>query len=286
MTKLLKSEKVSLKNHPEIKEDLIQKFIYDNPSVLGLGELVPLQREKIQPTGGRLDLLFGNQENDERYEVEIQLGSTDPHHIIRTIEYWDIEKKRYPKYNHCAVIVAEEITGRFQNVISLFNGSIPLIALQMSAIKHGEDIEIVFTKVLDRVILGSDEDDETAEVTDRPYWEKRTNAAILKEVDSIFKGLELDKEGYELKYNKFYIGLAKNGLAKNFVLFMPKKAFVKFCIKVSKTDEFDSKIDEAGLENEYKDNRYVIRFDSKNKFDKHKELISELVAKSKDDYNA
>ena len=73
----------------------------------------------------RLDLLFIDSDGKERYEVEIQLGATDESHIIRTIEYWDIERKRYPQYNHTAVIIAEDITSRFLNVISLFNGSIP-----------------------------------------------------------------------------------------------------------------------------------------------------------------
>jgi len=45
-------------------------------------------------------------ESTRRYEVEIQLGATDESHIIRTIEYWDIERKRYPQYEHTAVIVA------------------------------------------------------------------------------------------------------------------------------------------------------------------------------------
>lgn len=92
MATLVSLEKVSLKNHPEIKEDLIQKFIFDKPDVLGLGDLTPIQREKIQPAGGRLDLLLGSTDNESRYEVEIQLGATDPSHIIRTIEYWDTEK--------------------------------------------------------------------------------------------------------------------------------------------------------------------------------------------------
>ena len=144
MANLVKLEKVSLKNNPNIKEDLIQNFIFNDPSVLGLGDLTPIQREKIQPAGGRLDILLAD-DNGTRYEVEIQLGATDPSHIIRTIEYWDTEKKRYPQYDHCAVIVAEEITGRFMNVISLFNGSIPLIALQVSAYKMGDDVSLAFT---------------------------------------------------------------------------------------------------------------------------------------------
>jgi hypothetical protein len=71
-------------------------------------------------------------------EVELQLGSTNETHIIRTIEYWDIECKRYPQYDHCAVIIAEEITSRFLNVISLFNGALPLIALQMQRCRWPE----------------------------------------------------------------------------------------------------------------------------------------------------
>ena len=160
-------KRISLKNNPKINEDMIQNFIFNNPNVLGLGELTAIQREKIQPAGGRLDILLADDDGN-RYEVEIQLGSTDPSHIIRTIEYWDTEKKRYPQYDHCAVIVAEEITGRFMNVISLFNGAIPLIALQVSAYEDGEDVSLVFTKVMDRIDLGTDEEEELV-TTDRNY---------------------------------------------------------------------------------------------------------------------
>ena len=67
---------------------------------------------------GRLDLLLEDPDPEAatRYEVEIQLGATDESHIIRTVEYWDIERKRYPQYEHCAVIIAEEVTSRFLNV--------------------------------------------------------------------------------------------------------------------------------------------------------------------------
>ena len=71
-------ETISLKNHPTIKEDTIQKFIFDNPDVLGLsGDISAIQREKQQPTGGRLDMLFAD-DSGTRYEVEIQLGRKGP----------------------------------------------------------------------------------------------------------------------------------------------------------------------------------------------------------------
>ena len=34
MANLISAEKIYLKNHPEIKEDSIQQFIFENPQVL------------------------------------------------------------------------------------------------------------------------------------------------------------------------------------------------------------------------------------------------------------
>ena len=130
----VKPEIISLKNNSELNEKWVQEIIANDPSILGLGDLILKDKERIQPNAGRLDLLLQDQDSAKRYEVEIQLGKTDESHIIRTLEYWDIEKKRYPQYEHCAVIIAENITSRFLNVISLFNGAIPLVAIQMSAI--------------------------------------------------------------------------------------------------------------------------------------------------------
>src|SRR3989442_12160081 len=132
------------------------------------------------PMPGRLDLLLQDPETLKRYEVEIQLGPTDESHIIRTIEYWDIERKRYPQYEHTAVIVAEEITSRFLNVIGLFNGTIPLMAVQMSALQLGETVSLAFTTVLDQVRFGVvEEDGEVHEATDRTYWENRGSKASV-----------------------------------------------------------------------------------------------------------
>jgi hypothetical protein len=129
--KLLNPEKISLKDHPELNESWLQDVIAKNPEIIGLGELILKDKERIQPRAGRLDILLQDPELNKRYEVEIQLGKTDESHLVRTIEYWDIERKRYPQYEHCAVIIAEEITSRFLNVISLFNGNIPLVAIQL-----------------------------------------------------------------------------------------------------------------------------------------------------------
>ncbi len=54
------------------------------------------------------------------------LGETDASHIIRTIEYWDLERRRWPKRPHTAVLVAENMERRFFNVIQLLTFTIPI----------------------------------------------------------------------------------------------------------------------------------------------------------------
>ena len=241
MAKLIKPERVSLQNHSEITEKVIQEKIAEDPSIIGLGDLVLKDKERIQPRAGRLDLLMQDPETNRRYEIELQLGKTDETHIIRTLEYWDIERKRYPQYDHCAVIIAEDITSRFLNVISMFNGFIPLIAIQVNAYVYGNEIGLVFTKVLDEMRLGLvDEDEEIREETTRDYWLKRGTETTVKMVDQILEIINEFKSGYSLKYNKFYIGLAKDGQPNNFTIIRPKKNFTGIQIKLPKSDEIDA----------------------------------------------
>jgi predicted transport protein len=243
-------ERFSLKNHPDFNESWVQDLIANDPSILGLGDLVLRDRERVHPRAGRLDLLLQDPETKRRFEVELQLGSTDEAHIIRTIEYWDIERKRYPQYDHCAVLIAEDITSRFLSVVSLFNGTIPLIAVQMQALKIGDNVTLVFTTVMDELSRGSVDEDEDAESapTDRAYWEKRGSKATVGLADQLLTVLKELDPSLELKYNKFYIGLSKNGQPYNFITFRPRKNQLHFEIKLPQSDELDGKIEEAGLE--------------------------------------
>lgn len=274
----IKPEKVWLKLHPELNERWVQDRIAEDPSILGLGDLVLRDKERIQPRAGRLDLLLQDAVSNRRYEVEVQLGRTDESHIIRTIEYWDIERKRYPQYDHCAVIVAEDITSRFLNVISLFNGSVPLIAIQMNVIKLGDQVSLLFTTVLDQLTLGLvDEEQEIQEVTDRAYWEKRGTKATVGIADEIFEIIKTLDANIDLKYNKFYIGLAKNGQPSNFTIFRPQKNVLRFEPHLVKSDEIEEKLSDAGLDVlEYRDGRYRIQL-SKGDVKKHFELLTDLL---------
>ena len=162
----VKPEVVSLKEHPEINEKWLQDRIEEDPSILGLGDLTVYQRERKQSSGGRIDLLLVDTETQTMYETEVMLGTLDESHIIRTIEYWDIERRRFLSKDHVAVIIAEEITNRFFNIISLLNRTIPIIAIQLSAIKYDNKLLLNFTKVLDIYEEPEEEDTEAAETTD------------------------------------------------------------------------------------------------------------------------
>ncbi len=275
-----KFEKISLKSHPELNEQWVQDRIAEDPSILGLGDVILKDKERIQPRAGRLDLLLQDVESNRRYEVEVQLGSTDESHIIRTIEYWDIERKRYPQYEHTAVIVAEDITSRFLNVVSLFNGTIPLVAIQMSALRLDDKIGLVFTTVLDQLSLGLvDEDEETQEVTDRAYWENRGSKKTVAMADELLRiGHQFD-ENLELKYNKFYIGLAKNGLTSNFMIMKPQKAAIRFEPRLKSTSETTERMENAGLDvmdYDTRSGRYRIRL-KPGEIEKQKEILANII---------
>lgn len=248
MMKYTKTEIISLKNSSDYNEKWLQARIEEDPSVLGLGDLEFRYSEKMMIGGGRLDTILYDPESNRRYEVEIQLGKTDESHIIRTLEYWDIERKRNPQYEHCAVIIAEDITSRFLNVISLFNGSIPFIAIQVKALKIGDNITLFFTKVMDEVRLDLLEEDSRVEPSDRNYWMKKVGKKQMEFVDELYTMLTEEIGDYKLKYNKYYIGLEQNGMANNFISFQPFKKWVVISLKLDKTQDVDDSLDNSTIE--------------------------------------
>ena len=186
------------------------------------------------------------------------------------------------------MIVAENITARFLNVISLFNGMIPLIAIQMRALKFDDNIGLVFTKVLDQMTLGLvDEDEDVQETTERSYWTTRGSEKTVAMCDELLATLkELDPE-LELKYNKIYIGLAKNGQPCNFVVFHPKKKFLRIAPRLPKSDETQEQLEAAGLDvMDYNDRtgRYRIRLFPAD-LKKHGDVIAQVLTQAFDGAN-
>ena len=149
----------------------------------------------------------------------------------------------------------------------------------MEAFKNGNDYWLNFTTVLNEVSLGLVEEDEIKEVTDRNYWEKRGTPKTVALADDLLGLINEFASGYELKYNKFYIGLAKDSQSDIFVIFRPKKSNTTMEIRLEQSQEIDKMIEDAELdlmEYDNKWNRYRIRI-SKQDLIKNKELIASLL---------
>ena len=282
--KYVPSRVISLKKSLDHNEKSLQEAIANNPEILGLGEITLRDTERRQLNGGRLDLLFDDETTKVRYTVELQLGPTDETHIIRTIEYWDNERSRNPHIDHIAVIVAEDITTRFLNVISLFNKSIPLIAIQLSAIEVGEVVTINCVKVLDlSTSMGWEEDNTAAVATDRAYWLKKATPQTVGLADNILSLVHdvLGNQNLALNYNKHYIGLASGGVANNFISMKPRKHNVMLQIKLQRTDEV-SELIEQSLELISYDNRwglYQVRVTA-NDMAENQDLLRDLIGRA------
>lgn len=239
-----KAETFSLGKDSGWGESFIQKIIADDPSVLGLGKLDLLYKEKYQPGGGRLDFLLGDPDRSIRYVVEVQLGAADPSHIIRAVEYWDLERTRKENedYKHIAVLVAENITGRFFNVISLLGQLIPFIGIQVAGIKVAGPPTLTFTKILN---WSEALDDEPA---NEPYWQQKTNAATMASVNqiiSLFKEIIPASQSQLLK-SKIVVRLAGEILVK----LRPRKHAIRVAAYLRPSPEVEEMFNSAGVDYE------------------------------------
>jgi hypothetical protein len=188
----------------------LQDQVADNPGCLQLGDLELVSRERQQAGGGRLDILLKNPDDDSMYEVEVMLGETNESHIIRTIEYWDREKRRWPQRQHFGVLVAETVTRRFFNVIQLLSHSIPLVAVQANIVEADGKKVLHFSKVLDTYQEPGDETGLISEKHDEAYWQTYSSWTL----DAARTLLEAVRPVYptaDLNLVKYHIGIEVNG---------------------------------------------------------------------------
>ena len=84
----MKTERLWLTEPPDLSETWVKDRIAEDPAMLGLGDLVVRDRERIQKrTGGYLNMLLEDLDTDVRYEVEVQLGALDADHIVRATRW-------------------------------------------------------------------------------------------------------------------------------------------------------------------------------------------------------
>ena len=278
-------EKISLRKHPTLNERWLHDRIADNPAILGLGDVRVLDQERTVPGGGRIDLVLLDEDNNRRYEVEIQLGATDPSHIIRCIEYWDLERRRYPGYDHVAVLVAEDVTSRFLNVMGLLAGSIPLIAIRLSAMTVGNYLLLDFVQVLDQTELRLDDtkEDTGGGQADRGYWNDKVGKELMKLCDSTLELINgAASTAWQLNYLRGYVGLQSGGVVNNFIHMAPKKTkdFVHIMLRTSNALQWAEKISAEGIPAVCRHSGHLRISVKPDQFKKHGDIIKEVISET------
>jgi uncharacterized protein YdhG (YjbR/CyaY superfamily) len=161
----------------------------------------------------------------------------------------------------------------------LFNGQIPLIAIQLNALKVENALVLNFVTVLDQFSLRRD---DTVEVklqeTNREYWEKKAVKKTVDVADKILQMLneKLDK-AQQLNYNKYYIGLTDGIKSRNFIYFKPKKQFTHIYFEVENISDWAEKLDENGI-SATTDKKYVQITVKPEEIKKHEEVFKNLIS--------
>jgi hypothetical protein len=263
-------------------EAWLQEMIWQNPSCLGFGDLEALQKERTQPTGGRVDMLLKDPSNDTMYEVEIMLGATDETHIIRTIEYWDNEKRRWPTRHHIAVLVAEDINRRFFNVIHILSHSIPIVAVQVSLLHLDGKVGLHFAKILDTFQEVDDGSGSEVGQYNLSWWianlpDTVAYAAYFQNA-AAKNGMNFDKDGV-----KNYVSLSNGN--RNFAWIRPRKnktALIEFRINDLVWEELEQKLQDIGITPIRKNSSFVFNMTDKDATPANEPVFAEVMSLLKD----
>jgi hypothetical protein len=143
------------------------------------------------------------------YEVEVMLGETDPSHIIRSIEYWDNEKRKYPQRQHFCVLIAESFDRRYFNVIQLMSLNIPMIAIQADLLEVNGERILNFSKIID-IYIEPEEDEEDVKQVNESSW-NTDSPWTNSNAKEIYDSLKDKHDRIDLRYTQSYISINIDG---------------------------------------------------------------------------
>ena len=202
-------------------EKWLQQWLKEDPSRLGLGNISFKRCELIQygGKGGRLDILAYAADIDTYYEIELMLGECDADHGFRALDYWARERLSKPNSRHVAVLVAEDLGGRYKTIIETLPEFLPFIGIEIRTLvlSHDSDIATVIPTIVaqpdDLIIKAVDEppeDGSGASPRDEEWWKANSNEIYISTVQALAQ-LVNDKVGdSRIDYSaQSYISLKK-----------------------------------------------------------------------------
>ena len=180
-------------------ESWLQKWLLEKPSRLGLGDIEIIRHElrHYRNRGGRLDVLAYRGDLDTYYEIELMLGECDSDHGFRSLDYWARERLKKPNARHVAVLVAEDLSGRYKTVIETLPQFMSFIGIELKVLKipYQEGVATVQASIVaqpdDLIIDAGDEPEQKRQSSgtprDREWWESNSSRAFIQTVDKIAK---------------------------------------------------------------------------------------------------
>jgi hypothetical protein len=146
MVKYLENKLVSLRETGN-DEKWLQNWITEKPERLGLGplEIVAKELHQYKNKGGILDILGYNKLINTYYEIEVMLGECDSDHGFRVLDYWARERAKNPKSIHYAVLVAEDLQGRYKTIVETLPQFLPFIAIEIKTLQLSYNNELIIT---------------------------------------------------------------------------------------------------------------------------------------------
>ena len=125
-------------------EQLLAARIKEHPATLGLGDM---DLKRVSWCSRQISLLLENSAESVLFVVEVQLGATDEHHLIRLVERW-LAERNCQRRRHCsAVLVAQEIPPRYLSILQVISRAVPLLALEMELSEGPVGVTLQFRHV-------------------------------------------------------------------------------------------------------------------------------------------
>lgn len=275
------SQPFSLKSHPGFDESWLERQIVEHPEILELGATKVVRSQTLQKSGGRVDLLLKDEDNEVFYTVELMLGTLDASHVVRALDYFLRERTRTETedWTHVAVLVAEDIrTSRFLDVVRYLSTLMPLIVIELSALRVGENLTLKGTRLFDGTTEPEGEIEQQEDYT-REYWLKNSSSASIELVEEFFPILQKLAADLRQTYKKYFIGIAIGNRPENFVYFSPKRDFVRVTAQISDPPHWKKRIGDAGFK--LLESGKGVRFRvSPEQFEQHRDLFVELFDQS------
>lgn len=163
----------------------------------------------------------------------------------------------------------------------MLNRSVPIIAIQLNALKVDNNIILNFTKVLDLYEVPEDEEQLAGEEVSRPYWEKKADPKSIELMDKITQ-VSVDKyPNTRITYNKHHIAVGTE--RRNFMWFYPRKSpFCRFKIKLDReeVEELSVNLEQLGISFSVRKEDEIAISINLTEYKKHKELVEAIVVKS------